>query len=114
MQTLEELIESARRLPPEEQKRLRDALDQTAERRASPVPTSPRTYRTHEAERAWIEAHRDEYLGQWVALDGDRLLAHGANAREVAETARAAGVKAPFVERIEPKPETDAFMGGWL
>ena len=40
-------------------------------------------YRTHYEERAWIEAHRDEYLGQWVALDGDRLIAHGSDAKKV-------------------------------
>ena len=33
-----------------------------------------------------------------VALDGDRLIAHGTQAREVYAAARAAGIKSPFVE----------------
>lgn len=103
MATLEQVLDEARMLPPEEKRKLRDALDRELQ--------SAPTYRTHERERAWVEAHRDEYLGQWVALDGDRLLAHGTNAREVAEVARAAGVKSPFVEQIMPSLEP--FMGGW-
>ncbi|HVF26666.1 MAG TPA: DUF5678 domain-containing protein [Pyrinomonadaceae bacterium] len=103
MATLEQLIEEARRLPPAEKRRLRDALDRELQ--------SAPTYRTHERERAWIEANRDEYLGQWVALDGDKLLAHGHDAREVADAARAAGMTVPFVVRVESKME--AYWGGW-
>lgn len=68
---------------------------------------------THEHEREWIERHRDEYLDQWVALDGDRMIAHGPDARSVYLAARAAGVRVPFLQQITPK-EGDAFMGGWL
>jgi hypothetical protein len=39
------------------------------------------TYRIHYEEHAWIDAHREEFLDQWVALDGGRLLAHGTDAR---------------------------------
>jgi hypothetical protein len=50
------------------------------------------SYRTHEDERAWVEAHREEFLGQWVALDGGKLVAHGTDARAVYDEARAQGV----------------------
>ncbi|MDQ3684598.1 MAG: DUF5678 domain-containing protein [Acidobacteriota bacterium] len=103
MATLEQLIEEARRLPPAEKRRLRDALDLE-------LQNAP-THRTHERERAWIEANRDEYLGQWVALDGDKLLAHGHDAREVADAARGQGVTAPFMEHIRPKDNLP--FGGW-
>ena len=62
-------------------------------------------------ELRWLKEHRHEYIGQWVALDGDRLVAHGTNAREVFQTAREAGVKAPFVEQILPTDELP--FGGW-
>lgn len=102
---VERILEEVKRLTPEEQRELREALA----RETSP----PRMdYDTHERERAWIERHRDEYLEQWVALDGDRLLAHGPDARAVYLTAREAGVRAPFVEQIKPKGE-GAFWGGW-
>jgi hypothetical protein len=62
-------------------------------------------------ELRWLKAHGHKYIGQWVALDGDRLLGHGTNAREVAEAARAAGVAIPFITQVDP-PEEFPF-GGW-
>lgn len=106
MATLEQILEEARKLPVEEQRRLAAALNGSD----SNGDTQP-AYRTNEQERAWIDAHRDEYLGQWVALDGDRLIASGADARTVYEAARAQGVETPYIDRVEKKVE--AFMGGW-
>lgn len=54
---------------------------------------------------SWINAHSSEYQGQWLALDGDRLLAHGANLAEVAAAARAAGVQFPLLHLVEPPRE---------
>jgi hypothetical protein len=111
MATLEQIINEARALTPAERRSLHQVLERELEQPAPATESKP-AYPTHEQERAWIEAHRDEYLGEWVALDGDRLLAHGPDARKVYEAARAKGVEAPFVERVQPK--VDAFMGGWL
>jgi len=104
--TVERILEEVKRLMPDEQRKLRAALVREP---LSPAPA----YNTHEREHAWIERNRDEYLNQWVALDGDRLLAHGPDAREVYLATRAAVVRAPFLERITPKEEV-AFWGGWL
>jgi uncharacterized protein DUF5678 len=62
-------------------------------------------------ELRWLKEHRHEYMGQWVALDGDRLVAHGTNAREVFQAAREAGVKVPFIEQI--LQTDDMPFGGW-
>ncbi len=59
----------------------------------------------------WLAEHRSEYAGQWVALDGTRLLAHGLNAREVYEQARASGVGLPLVIQVEPLDQLP--FGGW-
>jgi len=106
MATLEQILEEAKKLPPEEQRRLRAALNALG----SNGDTQP-AYRTNEQERAWINAHRDEYLDQWVALDGGRLVAHGTDAKKVYDDARAEGITAPYLERVLPKQEP--FMGGW-
>jgi hypothetical protein len=106
MATVEQIIEEARKLPVEEQRRLRAALDALD----SNGDTQP-IYRTNERERAWINAHRDEYLGQWVALDGDDLIAHGTDARSVYEEALARGISAPYLVHVMPKVE--AYVGGW-
>ena len=55
-----------------------------------------------EPNRRWMTAHRHEYAGQWVALDGDRLIAHGANPNEVFASARADGAYLPLVTFIPP------------
>lgn len=53
----------------------------------------------------WVNEHASEFAGQYLALSGDRLIAHGADADEVIEAVRAAGVEAPFFTYIPP---TDA------
>ena len=70
------------------------------------------SHRTHEDERAWVEEHREEFLGQWVALDGGNLLAHGTDARGVYDQAREQGVTSPYLVHVVPK--VDAYVGGWL
>lgn len=78
-----------------------------------PAPSPVRRVKPIDLSRelAWLRAHRHEYMEQWVALDGDRLLSHGADAQAVYEAARAAGVRAPLVEFIGPDDEKP--FGGW-
>lgn len=52
------------------------------------------------AEQAWMGTHGQAYIGQWVALDGGKLVAHGPNAVQVRDEARNQGVERPFVVRI--------------
>ena len=59
----------------------------------------------------WIQEHREEYLGQWVALEGDRLISHGTDALKVHADAKAAGIEAPFLEHIVE--EKEPFWAGW-
>jgi predicted Zn-dependent protease len=110
MATLEQIINEARALPPVEQAKLRQALDRELEQPAPDQSATP-GYRTNEQERAWVEAHRDEYLGQWVALDGDHLIAHGTDGKRVYDEARAQGITAPYLVHVTPKVE--AYVGGW-
>lgn len=103
--TLEQIIEEARKLPAEEQWRLHAALDELE----SNGNTEP-TYRTRE--RTWIDTHRDEYLGQWVAVEDGRLVAQGTNPRQVYLAVRDAGIEVPYVVRVEKREEP--YAGGWL
>jgi Family of unknown function (DUF5678) len=63
-----------------------------------------------EPSRRWMEAHRFEYAGQWVALDGDRLIAAGATEAEVADAADADGAYLPLIGYI-PHPDEPTFIG---
>ena len=61
----------------------------------------------------WLHENRDKYAGQWVALDGDCLIASGSTAKEVYSKAKAEGVEIPFVELVSGR-ESVPFIGGWL
>ncbi|MGI9167139.1 MAG: hypothetical protein ACR2G5_12280 [Pyrinomonadaceae bacterium] len=60
----------------------------------------------------WLAEHRHEYLGQWIVLDGDRLLGHGPDPIPLVESARDAGNPRPLV--IHVRNETEPATGGWL
>ena len=108
MATLEHILEQARSLTPDERRLLREALD----REQAIIQSAPVEHASSGArEQLWVSEHRDEYLGQWVALARGRLIAHGHDARAVYRTAREAGINIPFVVRIEPYDEPS--MGGW-
>jgi Family of unknown function (DUF5678) len=107
--TLERILDEVKRLTPEERRQLREALDREAVRAVAP-PDGGADDRW-DREQRWLDEHRDEYLGQWVALEGDRLLASGADGRAVYEAARAAGVRAPLVTRVEGRDELP--FAGW-
>jgi hypothetical protein len=48
----------------------------------------------------WLKNNRENYAGQYVALDGDQLVGHGATIREAHEQAKHNGVKNPFLVRL--------------
>ena len=106
MATLEQIIEEVKKLPTEEKLRLRAALEQLT---GNGDELSP--HRTREDERAWLEAHGDEFLDQWVVLEADQLVAHGTDARIVYNEARAKGIGTPYLVHVTPKG--DPYVGGW-
>ena len=61
-------------------------------------------------EMLWLAKESAPYAGQWVALDGSRLLAHGPKLAAVSAAARAAGVSEPFFASV---PDNDLPFGGW-
>jgi hypothetical protein len=61
----------------------------------------------------WLKSHREEYGGQYVALDRDQLVALGPNYRVAREKAAAAGNPNAFVDYL-PKPDEIGQMGGWV
>jgi hypothetical protein len=112
-------------LPPVEQARLRQLL---AERPAA-LPQSAAQNYTHakpaldkrlpnrpahdsSREMRWLAEHRREYVNQWVALDGDRLIAASPNHDEVWAAAKADGAKLPLLEFIEDPDHVTHYF--WL
>ena len=125
MATLEQIIEDARKLPAEEQRQLRAALetlDSNGEAQPANQEPSPQKLQSlhgyngddeiRQRRLEWLKSHREEYGGQYVALDGDQLLAVGPNYRIAREKALAAGKPKAFVTYLS-KPDEIAEMGGW-
>jgi len=51
----------------------------------------PASGRRRRAEATWLRQHASGYAGQWVALDGDRLIAAGASLSEIRRKLRETG-----------------------
>jgi hypothetical protein len=51
-------------------------------------------------------------LGQWVAVEGDRLIAADPDALKVYAAAKAEGIQSPFLVHIVPEDPLP-FVGGW-
>jgi hypothetical protein len=111
--TIEEAVLEKLRALPEDKKAevLRYVEHVEAETRRQQLPRTA-SDRASAAMR-WISEHRAEYTGLWVALDGDRLVTSGDDAKAVYDTARREGVEVPFLHQVEPEEE-GAFWGGWL
>ena len=72
-----------------------------------PVRTPDRTRETK-----WIRDNRSAYADQWVAVESDRLIAAGMDARTVLAAAKVEGIESPFVVHIPPE-DSLPFVPGW-
>jgi hypothetical protein len=112
MKIEDEILERIGRLPDEKKAevlRFLERVEASLTYEQTPSTVSERAA----ASMQWIAEHRAEYAGEWVAMDGDRLVAHGADARAVAGQARQLGVSVPFLHRVEAE-EPAAIWSGWL
>jgi Family of unknown function (DUF5678) len=110
--SFDQIIKSIEQLPAPEQERIRRWLDEKGTPNGEGYASQANTNRSAKSLR-WLHDNRDKYLGQWVALDGDRLIASGPTAKEVYSKAKAEGVEIPFVELVTAR-ESGPFTGGWL
>lgn len=113
--TAENILTLIEQLPSTERIRLNQLLGQreAAPAKAKPpldkrVPCEPMPDDTRE--RQWIKEHKHEYAGQWVALDGDRLIAASPVQQEVWDAVSADSATLPLVLRI-PSPDDLPYIG---
>ena len=110
--TYEQAIEVIRQLPPPERAKVRDWIDDENQKNVKPGDEkSKRDEEKFRLAMKWIDENRVEFDGQWVALDGQTLLAHGTDGKKVHAAAQAKGVKTPLMHRVSLK-ELQPF-GGW-
>jgi hypothetical protein len=58
----------------------------------------------------WLKKNREKYAGQYVALDGNRLVGTGKTIREANEQAKENDVQNPFLIRVSG--ENEILFGG--
>ncbi|HQU93684.1 MAG TPA: hypothetical protein PLK77_15380, partial [Pyrinomonadaceae bacterium] len=89
---LEQIKKSIQALPPIEQDRILNWLEEERERPDHSAAPSPAD-RSNES-LFWLNENREEYLGKWVALDGGRLVRPPSSATKA--TSRRAGTPLNF------------------
>ena len=109
--TVDQAIEIIRQLPPPEREKVRDWIERENAREFDKVSDFDMRQERFRRSMRWIQENRKEFDGQWVALDGDTLLAYGTDGKKVHAEAQAKGVKTPLMHRVNMK-ETQPF-GGW-
>ena len=102
--TYEQVLSQVKALPPEDAAKLRAYLNAQSDQDRAIETTrewARAASRRHlSAEYQWIEAHRNDYVGQWVALKGDQLISSGPHGVEVMKAARDAGHPDAFFKLI--------------
>lgn len=83
-----------------------EAMPEAEQEARSEIPSGriisvnePYIDRTQEIE--WMKKHKREYIGQWVAVKGNRLIAHGTVAKEVFAKTRELGAPDALVYLVE-------------
>lgn len=109
----ENIVAAFRRLPLPEQETLLGRLIEEFESERSPQDTAtalPVPEKDRSREEQWLAEHSREYAGQWVALNGDQLIAHSFDSAEVFAAVRAPGVDRPLYVLVE-SPDAPPFAG---
>ena len=107
----EQALEVFRSLPLPEQQKLWVWLEEQAQRQKRRQAEAEHEKENYQQIKDWLKANSTKYQGQWIALDGSRLLSHGTDSKSVYEQARKQGTIAPFMKFITT--EEDLPFGGW-
>ncbi len=111
--TANEIIETIKTLPIREKAKVYDWLEEEKKRKKSKSSAKDKQTKylleRYKKARKWLDEHSEEYMNQWVCLEGDKLIAHGNDGMEVHRKAKEAGIEIPFVHHIVPEID----MGGW-
>ena len=120
--SLNELMEQASHLPEPDKQKLAAWLSGKAEAMADNSLTAdeaeadPNNLHDVEMTRrqqhlAWLKANREQYAGQYVALNGSQLVGAGEMIREAEAQAQQNGVIRPFLVYVFPADSLP--FGGW-
>ena len=104
---LEKVVAEIRALSPEQQEQLRLLLNGSVISTSSDeLPIKPRIIGTYtpkdrSKENAWLAKNKDQFAGQWVALDSDHLISNGLLLKDVMAEVEKKGIMDALVVRAE-------------
>lgn len=88
-----------------------------SEGRPEPAVSEPPTGSSgpnRQVEQAWRRSHEETlrgYVGQWVVLEGEELVAHGPDPAKAVAAARVRGIRIPYVFYVESLGKNVAAIG---
>ncbi len=81
---------------------------------APPVPAARQvTFRDRSAEMAWAASPDPQFVGEWVVLEGEQVVASGSDPKRLYEDVRAQGISSPFLIFVS-SDDHQPFAGGWI
>ncbi len=115
--TFDQVFNIVQQWPAAERERLIRALSREGREHDGPIVGQPGRIvpppvvsKDRSRENQWLAEHQREYIGQWVALEGDWLIAHGEDSAGVFAVADASGIERPMVIYVED-PGAPPFAG---
>ena len=107
---LEQVIEIIRTLPPEDYDKLRAVIDEQEQAKSGKDKKLQYRLERYKKAQKWLDENGEKYMNQWVCLEGDQLIAHSADGKDLYEKAKDAGIEIPFIHHIV---EEKYPFGGW-
>lgn len=107
--TFEQAVEVIRKLSADDLERLEEWIEKRKPEQSAEENTEQDIYQKR---MNWLKANRAEYGGQYVVLDGNRLLGVAPTYPQGRKIAEACGVPDAFVNYLS-RPDEEGFMGGW-
>jgi len=104
----EAILDKVRRLPPAKQEEVLRFADVLQHRSATRLVPS----RDRSRETVWLKENRGKYAGQWVVVEGARLVAADADALKAYAAAKAGGIEVPFLIHVCPEDPLP-FVPAW-
>lgn len=108
--TISEVKQAINSLPSSEREELREWLNEDESAKNEKQRQLQADLERYKKTDEWLRANREKYMNQWVCLDGDRLVAHSADGRDLYQKAKEAGIEIPFIHHIV---EEKYPFGGW-
>ena len=87
-------------------------LEQTEKDHAKNGKTQMATDEIRQKRMAWLKANQAKFGGQFVVLDGDKLLGTAKTFIDGRKIAVEAGIPDAFVNYLS-KPDEEGYLGGW-